>query len=85
MTRVITWYDVLGVCPDGPAGGHPRGMAGEKGRDLVSGAGGAPSSLLAAADRARQAADNAWRALADPTAREMYDVDIGFERPGEGF
>ena len=43
-------------------------MAGEKGRDLVSGAGGGSSSLLAAADRARQAADNAWRALADPTA-----------------
>ena len=24
-------------------------------------------------------------ALADPTARQMYDMDIGFERPGEGF
>ena len=46
---------------------------------------GAPSSLLAAANRARQAADNAWRVLADPAAREMYDVDRGFERPGEEF
>jgi hypothetical protein len=46
---------------------------------------GAPFSLLAAANRARQAADNAWRVLADPAAREMYDVERGFERPGEEF
>ena len=46
---------------------------------------GAPSSLVAAAERARRAADNAWRALADPTAREMHDVDRGSGRPGEGF
>ena len=33
----------------------------------------------------RQAADNAWRVLADPTAREAYDVEIGSGRPGEEF
>jgi hypothetical protein len=45
---------------------------------------GAPFSLLAAANRGRQAADNAWRVLADPTARQMHDVDIGSGRPGGG-
>lgn len=60
-------------------------MAGEKGPIWSAALAGAPSSLLAAADRTRQTADNAWRALADPTAREMYDVDIGFKRPGERF
>ena len=38
-----------------------------------------------AAAAGRQTADNAWRALADPAAREAYDVDIGSGRPGEGF
>ena len=38
-----------------------------------------------AAAAGRQTADHAWRALADPAAREMYDVDIGSGRPGEGF
>ena len=33
----------------------------------------------------RQTADNAWRVLADPTAREAYDVEIGSGRPGEEF
>ena len=33
----------------------------------------------------RQTADNAWRVLADPTAREAYDVKIGSGRPGEEF
>lgn len=38
-----------------------------------------------AAAAGRQTADNAWRALADPAAREAYDVEIGSGRPGEGF
>lgn len=33
----------------------------------------------------RQTADNAWRVLADPTAREAYDVEIGSGRPGQEF
>ena len=38
-----------------------------------------------AAAAGRQAADNAWRALARPAAREEYDVEIRSGRPGEGF
>ena len=41
-------------------------MAGENGAIWSAALAGAPFSLLAAADRAQQAADNAWRTLADP-------------------
>jgi len=39
---------------------------------------------LSAAQRALQAVEEAWRVLTDPAARESYDQDIGFLRPGEG-
>jgi hypothetical protein len=57
--------DILGVLP-GALQEDIRGHGRREWSDLVSGAGRAPFSLLAAADRAQQAADNAWRALADP-------------------
>ena len=84
MTRVITWYDVLGVLPD--ASPDDIREAWQTRRDALQPAAlaGGPSSVLAAAGRAQQAADNAWRVLADPAAREAYDVEIGVERPGEG-
>jgi PASTA domain len=84
MTRIITWYDVLGVLPDAPA--EDIRQAWQARQDALQPAmlAGAPPSVTAAADRARQAADNACRILADPAAREAYDVQIGFERPGEG-
>ena len=44
----------------------------------------APQDVLSAADEARQAVEEAWRVLADPAARESYDEQIGFVRPGEG-
>jgi hypothetical protein len=84
MTRVITWYDVLGVLSDAPTG-DIRG-AWQARQDALQPAmlAGVPPGVATAADRARQAVDNAWRVLADPAAREAYDVQIGFERPGEG-
>jgi hypothetical protein len=84
MTRVITWYDVLGVLPD--ASPEDIRAAWQARMDALQPAAraGGPSRVLAAAGRARHAADNAWRVLADPAAREAYDVEIGFERPGEG-
>ena len=45
---------------------------------------GVSSEVRSAADRARQAVEEAWRVLADPAARESYDEEIGFARPGEG-
>src|SRR5215831_14933180 len=84
MTSVITWYDVLGVLPDAPPDDireawHARLAALQAGRLA-----GASSEALAAADRARQAVQEAWRVLADPAARESYDEEAGFVRPGEG-
>lgn len=84
MTSVITWYDVLGVLPDAPRedireAWEARNAALQAGRLA-----GASSDVQAAADRARQAVQNAWRVLADPAARESYDVASGFARPGEG-
>jgi curved DNA-binding protein CbpA len=44
----------------------------------------ASPEVVSVAHRARQAAEEAWRVLADPAARASYDRDIGFLRPGEG-
>jgi len=84
MTRLITWYDVLGVLPDAPpddirAAWQARTAALQPG--LLAGA---TREVLSAAQRARQAVEEAWRVLADPAARESYDLAVGFVRPGEG-
>lgn len=84
MTRLITWYDVLGVLPDAPpddirAAWQARTAALQPG--ILAGA---TPEVLSAAQRARQAVEEAWRVLADPAARESYDRDVGFVRPGEG-
>ena len=84
LTSVITWYDVLGVLPDAPRedireAWQARTEALQPG--LLAGA---PPDVLSAADEARQAVQEAWRVLADPAARESYDEQIGFVRPGEG-
>ena len=84
MTRLITWYDVLGVLPDAPpddirAAWQARMAALQPG--LLAGA---TPEVLSAAQRARQAVEEAWRVLADPAARESYDLAVGFVRPGEG-
>jgi len=84
MNSVITWYDVLGVLPDAPPDDIRQAWqartAGLQPRTLV----GATSEVLSAALRALEAVDEAWRVLADPAARESYDREIGFLRPGEG-
>jgi DnaJ domain/PASTA domain len=84
MTRVITWYDVLGVLPDAPEEDIREAWQARMDAFQPAALTGAPSSVVTAAGRARQAVGNAWRVLADPAAREAYDVEIGFERPGEG-
>ncbi|MGE5136796.1 MAG: PASTA domain-containing protein [Gemmatimonadota bacterium] len=84
MTSDITWYDVLGVLPD--AGQDQLGEAWEARKEALAPgllAGAAPD-VLAAADRAREAADEAWQVLGDPETRDMYDQSIGFGRHGTG-
>jgi hypothetical protein len=84
MTSVITWYDVLGVLPDATPDDICEAW---QARQVALQAGtlaGASSEVLAAVDRARQAVQEAWRVLADPAARESYDEEAGFVRPGEG-
>jgi len=79
MTTTITWYDVLGVLPDAPREDIRQAWQARRAA-LQPG----PPDVLSAADRARQAVEEAWRVLADPAVRESYDEEIGFVRPGEG-
>jgi DnaJ domain len=84
LPSVVTWYDVLGVVPgatpdDIQSAWQARLAALDPGKLA-----GAPANVLSAADRSRQAVEEAWHVLADPATREAYDEDIGFHRPGEG-
>jgi hypothetical protein len=84
MTSVITWYDVLGVLPDATPDDIREAWQARETALRPDTLAGAPPDVHSAADRARQAVDEAWRVLADPAARESYDERIGFRRPGEG-
>jgi hypothetical protein len=84
MTGVVTWYDVLGVLPDAPPDDIRQAWQGRRAALEPGALAAAPPEVLSAADRARQSVDEAWRVLADPAARESYDEEIGFARPGEG-
>ena len=84
MTSVITWYDVLGVLPDAAPDDIREAWQARRAALQPDTLTGAPPEVMSAADRARQAVQEAWRVLADPAARESYDEEIGFVRPGEG-
>ena len=84
MTALVTWYDVLGVLPDAPRDDIRDAWQNRKAVLEPGTLAGASAEVLSAADRARQAVDEAWQVLADPATRESYDEQIGFERPGEG-
>jgi hypothetical protein len=84
MTSVITWYDVLGVLPDAPAGDIREAWQSRTSALQPDPLAGASPEVLSAADRARRAVQEAWRVLSDPAARQSYDQRIGFLRPGEG-
>ena len=84
MTALVTWYDVLGVLPDASlddirVAWQERTAALQPGLMAETSA-----EVRSAADRARQAVDEAARVLADPASRASYDQAIGFARPGEG-
>jgi hypothetical protein len=84
LTSIITWYDVLGVLPDAPREDIREAWQARREALQPGLLAGAPPDVLSAADEARQAVEEAWRVLADPAARESYDEQIGFVRPGEG-
>ena len=84
MTSILTWYDVLGVLPDAPPDDIRQAWQARKTALLPATLAGATPEVLSAAQRALQAVEEAWRVLTDPAAREAYDQDIGFRRPGEG-
>lgn len=84
MTAHVTWYDVLGVLPDATPDDISDAWRNRKAVLRPEMLAGAPAEVQSAADRARQAVEEAWRVLADPGTRESYDEQIGFARPGEG-
>ena len=84
MTSVITWYDVLGVLPDATPDDIREAWQARQAALQAGTMAGASTEVLEAVDRARQAVLEAWRVLADPAARESYDEEAGFVRPGEG-
>ena len=45
---------------------------------------GSPVKVLKAAEVAKAAADEAWRVLGEPVARQLYDSQIGARGNGEG-
>jgi hypothetical protein len=73
---------------------HPRDLAGASTEEVRSACeargrqvspqmiSGAPSKVIKAADRARAAAEEAWRVLGDPSSRERYEVEAGIRRKG---
>ena len=84
MASLVTWYDVLGVLPDAEPDDIRQAWQARKAALQPGMLAGAPPNVAPAADRARQAVEEAWRILGDPATRESYDQAIGFRRPGEG-
>src|SRR5215831_11340040 len=84
MASIITWYDVLGVLPDAAPDDIREAWQARNAALQAAMLPGASPEVLVAADRARQAVQEAWRVLADPAARESYDEKAGFVRPREG-
>jgi hypothetical protein len=80
MVAGITLYDVLGVSA-GASADTLRQARDERRRQLRPGVeAGAPSPVVIAARRAREAAEFASLVLGDPDLRRRYDDEIGLHR-----
>jgi hypothetical protein len=80
MARNITLYDMLGVSP-GASADTLRQARNERLTQLRPGLeSGAPSPVVAAVARAREAAEFAALVLGDPDLRLRYDREIGLHR-----
>jgi curved DNA-binding protein CbpA len=84
MTTMVTWYDVLGVLPDAEPDDIRQAWQARTAALQAAPLAGASPDVASAAERAQRAVAEAWRVLADPAARQAYDEQIGFARPGEG-
>lgn len=84
MDAQLSFYDILGVQSGASADDVQRSYD-ERIAVLAPGMiSGAPSKVIAAADRARTMLDLARRTLTDAAARQLYDTEIGILRPGTG-
>ena len=82
---MLTWYDVLGISP-GASPGEVRSAYQARARQLAPPmlTGVPRCKVLKAAEVAKAAADEAWRVLGEPVARQLYDSQIGARGNGEG-
>jgi hypothetical protein len=80
----VTLYEILGVLPG--ASRHQIERAYRAQLKLLSPAmiAGSSTKVLKAVDRARATAEQAWRVLGDPAARERYDLEAGLRTAGTG-
>ncbi len=81
MTKVVTWYDVLGVTP-GASVVTLRRARDERRRQLgADRLTDAPPAVLDAAARAAAEVEAAWRVLGDRERRDHYDAGLTRPRP----
>jgi hypothetical protein len=84
MDGQLTYYDILGVTPGASADDVQRGYAARMAVLAPGMIAGAPSKVVATADRARAALEQARRTLTDPVGRRRYDDESGVLRVGGG-
>ena len=84
MAVALNFYDILGVQSGAPADEVQRSYDAKLAVLAPGMIAGAPSKVVAAADRAREMLDLARSTLTDLAARHFYDAKIGILRPGTG-
>lgn len=80
----FTWYDILGVLPVASTQQINEEYGSKASLLQPAHSSGAPSRVIAAASRAQQMLDTAWRMLGDPASRRSYDEATGIRRIGDG-
>lgn len=80
MADGITWYDVLGVTAGASLDTLQHAYSQRTGQLRPELLAGAPSPVVSAARRAREAVEAAWLVLGDPGSRHRYDKEIGLHR-----
>jgi hypothetical protein len=80
----LTLYDILGVLPGASRQQIERAYRAQLKVLAPAMIAGSTTKVLRAIDRARAAAEQAWRVLGDPAARARYDLEAGLRSPGTG-
>jgi len=84
MDSRLTYYEILGVGTSASVDEIQRACDAKMAALAPRMISGAPSKVVAAADRARLMLDLARRTLTDPQARQLHDTEVGILRPGSG-